>query len=76
MRTQNKIPFEYPYYPKCTLISKKHEGCMHLHKQHQKSLTTLQDANKKDSKGKKSNGHIKKYLSIENVRLKKENIWL
>ena len=38
---------------------------MHLHKQHQKSLTTLQDANKKDSKGKKSNGHIIKYLSIE-----------
>ena len=44
---------------------KKHEGCMHLYKQHQKSLTTLQDANKKDSKGKKSNGHIIKYLSIE-----------
>ena len=44
---------------------KKHEGCTHLHKWHQKSLTTLQDANKKDSKGKKSNGHIIKYLSIE-----------
>ena len=49
---------------------------MQLHKQHQKSLTTLRDANKKDSKGKKSNGHIIKYLSIEKVRLKKENIWL
>ena len=44
---------------------KKHEGCTHLHKQHKKSLTILQDANKKDSKGKKSHGHIIKYLSIE-----------
>ena len=66
MRTQSKIPFEYPYYPMHALMLKKTLGLlMQLHKQHQKSLTTLQDANKKDSKGKKSNGHIIKYLSIE-----------